>query len=164
MHGSKGYNSKLSILFVGNANACRSAMAEALCRRMLSEMGVTDVEAHSAGLDTTGGHPASEGAIAAMERGGLDLSEFRTAKLTGDKVGAADLILTMTRVEKLLILRGYPEKEGRVFTLKDYGGGFLNSDIEDPGDRGLEGHLQCAREINAATRRALDKILVKACQ
>lgn len=81
-------------------------MAEALARRGIEKRGWTHVEVRSAGVATSPGHPASDGAYVAAERGGLDLSDHRTRLLTEELVEESDVILVMTpghlaRVEEL---------------------------------------------------------------
>lgn len=71
-------------------------MAEALARGKLSEVGVTDVEIRSAGSSTTPGLPASEGALRAADRHGLDLTGHRSTPLDPQLVEWADLILAMS--------------------------------------------------------------------
>ncbi|MDX1567505.1 MAG: low molecular weight protein arginine phosphatase [Longimicrobiales bacterium] len=84
------------ILFVCTGNTCRSPMAEAIAREKLRERGWTHVEVASAGAAALTGVPASDGAVAAAEREGLDLSDHSSAQLTGERVEAADLVLVMT--------------------------------------------------------------------
>lgn len=81
-------------------------MAAAIARRELDELGWEGVEVRSAGVAAGVGMPASEGALAAARRNGLDLSEHRSTPLTGELVDEADLILVMSpahaaRVEAL---------------------------------------------------------------
>ncbi|MFP3947489.1 MAG: low molecular weight protein arginine phosphatase [Gemmatimonadota bacterium] len=84
------------ILVVCTGNTCRSPMAEAIARRKLQERGWDHVEVASAGAAALTGVPASDGAVAAAEREGLDLSDHSSAQLTRERVQAADLVLAMT--------------------------------------------------------------------
>lgn len=84
------------ILFVCTGNTCRSPMAEALTRRALDERGWSHVEVASAGISTVTGLPASDGAIAAGQARGLDLSGHESAQLTRERLERADLVLGMT--------------------------------------------------------------------
>ncbi|MFN0091794.1 MAG: low molecular weight phosphatase family protein [Acidimicrobiales bacterium] len=83
------------ILFVCTANINRSAMAEALLRRQLSEFGVP-AQIASAGL-LYQGRPASPEAVRALAARGVDLGAHRSRLLSADLVGGADLVLAMAR-------------------------------------------------------------------
>lgn len=84
------------ILFVCTGNTCRSPMAEVIARKLLDERGWEHVEVGSAGVAATRGLPASDGAVVAARREGLDLSDHSSTPLTDREIDAADLILAMT--------------------------------------------------------------------
>lgn len=84
------------ILFVCTGNTCRSAMAETVARRKLSERGWHSVEVTSAGVSALTGVPASQGARDAAEARGYDLDDHESAQLTRERVERADLVLVMT--------------------------------------------------------------------
>lgn len=71
-------------------------MAEAVARRSISRRGWTTVEARSAGVSTVRGGPASDGALRAAGRHGLDLGAHRSQPLSPELIAWADLILAMT--------------------------------------------------------------------
>lgn len=129
------------ILFVCTGNTCRSPMAEVIARQKLDERGWDHVEVGSAGVAATRGHPASEGAVAAARRAGMDLSGHESAPLTEEEIEAADLILAMTpshlraledtsAAEKMALLgafaAGVEEDRGAGWSVPDpFGGGEL---------------------------------------
>jgi protein-tyrosine phosphatase len=84
------------VLFVCTGNTCRSPLSEALARRALERRGWKGVEVRSAGIAAFPGGRASEGAIRAAERNGLDLGQHVTHPVTAELVAWADLILTMS--------------------------------------------------------------------
>jgi protein-tyrosine phosphatase len=96
--------SSLMILFVCTGNTCRSPMAEAICRKFLSErMGCLPDELEdrgvmvmSAGVAAMSGGRASPQAVEVMSRIGMDLSLHETQPLTEPLARYADVILTMT--------------------------------------------------------------------
>ncbi len=99
------------LLFVCTGNTCRSPMAEVLARRTLGTLGWDHVEVRSAGTGAAAGVPASEGAMRAAERNGLDLSEHRSTPLTDDVVQWADLVLAMSANHLLRVVAlGYGDK------------------------------------------------------
>jgi protein-tyrosine-phosphatase len=71
-------------------------MAEATMNAQLAELGWRHVEVRSAGTGAWAGSPASGGAVRTAASYGLDLSGHRSARLSSDLVGWADLILTMS--------------------------------------------------------------------
>jgi len=83
------------LLFVCTGNTCRSPLAEAIARQRLAVLGWAHVEVRSAGSAAGEGLPPSQGAVAAAERHGLDVSGHRSATLSPELVEWADLILTM---------------------------------------------------------------------
>jgi len=83
------------LLFVCTGNTCRSPLAEAIARRSLAALGWAHVRVASAGVGAGIGYPASDGALRAAERHGLDLSSHRSTPLTPDLVAGTNLVLVM---------------------------------------------------------------------
>jgi len=86
-----------NILFVCTGNTCRSPMAEALARAELERREWRHVAITSAGVAALEGQPASEHAVAVLERHGMEAGHHRSRALTHDLVSWADLILAMSR-------------------------------------------------------------------
>ena len=84
------------ILFVCSGNTCRSPLAEAIARRVLSGRLGFEVEIASAGTSAFDGAPASPHSVEVAHRHGLDLSPHRSHPLTLERVHEADLIVTMS--------------------------------------------------------------------
>ncbi len=85
----------MRILFVCTGNTCRSALAEALARKLIVERGLSDIDVASAGTSAWDGAPASDGALlVGMERG-IDLGQHRAQTLTRELIADADLVLAM---------------------------------------------------------------------
>ncbi|MGH7541123.1 MAG: hypothetical protein ACRELC_09000, partial [Gemmatimonadota bacterium] len=94
---SKRRPEKLLVLCLGNI--CRSPFAEAALRRELRRRGLEAVEVRSAGFVLPGRMSPTEARDAARARD-LDLGAHRSAVVTPDLAGWADLVLVMSRAQR----------------------------------------------------------------
>lgn len=107
----------LGILVVCVGNLCRSPLAAAVLQARLGpEYAVT-----SAGLLAAEGQPMDPGAAAEATRLGLDVSAFRTRRLTPEMLRQADLVLAATREIRSRIVGLEPTALSRTFTLREIG-------------------------------------------
>jgi protein-tyrosine-phosphatase len=147
----------MHILFVCTGNTCRSALSEALARKVIVERALSDVDVLSAGTSAWDGAPASDGALlVGMERG-LDLSQHRAQTLTRELVRDADLILAMGphHLERVEALGG----AGRAYLLTDFASRGSNArPVNDPIGGELELYRSTADELEAEIRRVFDRI------
>ena len=110
-----------SILLVCTGNSCRSVMAEGLFKKYLKEAGKNDIEVTSAGIMAMDGFPPTEETIDVMKGQGVDVSGYRSKRLTADLMSKSDLILAMEEIHKTFVLRMNPMIEDKVYLLKKYG-------------------------------------------
>jgi protein-tyrosine-phosphatase len=147
----------MKILFVCTGNTCRSAMAEAITRKIAVEKGLHDLDVASSGTSAWDPAPASDGALlVAMERG-MDLSDHRAQTLTRELVQSSDLILAMGphHLERIEALGG----EGKAFLLSGYASnGQSKRAIGDPIGAELDVYRATADELETDIRRVVDRI------
>nr|WP_279380029.1 low molecular weight protein arginine phosphatase [Sporosalibacterium faouarense] len=149
-------------MFVCTGNTCRSSMAEALFKDMISEVDndLGDVKVHSAGVFAVEGQGASPQAVEVMEARGIELSDHKSKMITKELIKQTDLILTMTLRHKNLVLDIDSEAKNKVYTLKEYAysgdEGLL--DITDPFGQTVERYEETAKEIKEALKKVLDKL------
>ena len=131
------------ILFVCTGNTCRSPMAETLARDIFKKHGLK-TEVLSAGVHASNGSKASDNAIYAMKKMGLNLKNHKAQLINEHLIEWSNLILTMTKGHYNILKSMYPQKS-EIFTLCEYID--TNEDISDP--FGLDEHvyLSLAREL-----------------
>lgn len=142
----------MNILFVCTGNTCRSAMAAAIMDKIAVENDL-DVFIESAGIFAAEGEGASEEAINAVAKKGIDLTGHRTQPVTEDLIKQCDLILTMTQAHKQVL---EPMAKGKVFTLLEYSGS--EGDIADPYGGDDEEYEEAMLEIYDALVDVAEKI------
>lgn len=147
----------MRILFVCTGNTCRSALADAIARKVAVERGLTDVDVTSAGTSAWDGAPASDGALlVGMERG-LDLGQHRSQTLTRELVRTSDLVLAMGphHLERIEALGG----TGKSYLLTDFASrGAHARPVNDPIGGELDVYRATADELEVEVRRLFDRI------
>jgi len=150
-----------TIIFVCTANSCRSPMAEMLCKQMLAErLGcvIDELEARgynvlSAGTAATSNLSASQNAVEAMRRYGLDLSTHNSRPLTPGLIEDADVIFVMARHHSQSICGILPEATPKIRLLHPSG-----EDVCDPVGGSVETFLECAKSLRHYLEKAMKTV------
>ena len=105
-----------SILAVCTGNVCRSPAVE---RLLASKLGPT-VSVSSAGTHALVGHPISEPMAALLRDSGVEPDSFEARRLSEQMLKEADLVLSMTRAQRGLVVELWPAAVRRTFTLREF--------------------------------------------
>ena len=151
----------MKIMFICTGNICRSAMAEAMLKKMLQESKKENIEVYSSGLSADNGDIPTQNAIDVMKEYGIDLKNHRAVNTNYSNIKEMDLILCATLSHKLFVIRLYPELKDKIFTLKEYveqKDDIYGIDIKDPWGYNIETYRECAKEIEIALKKLIEKI------
>jgi len=148
------------IIFVCTGNTCRSPMAEAIFKDIITEKGMEEeFEVYSAGVYAFENDPASHQAIEVMKKEfNINLKNHRAKVLDGTDVERADLILTMTRHHRDMIIDIYPEAADKVHVLKEFAGLEEELDVIDPFGQDYDVYKSCAYEIEELLFEVLERL------
>jgi protein-tyrosine-phosphatase len=146
-------------VFVCFGNIMRSAMAEFLLQKAVSETAPEQIEkVHivSAGLHANPGREAHPWMQEAATDFGISLATHRAKLLTRAMVDAADAIFAMDFQNKAELLTLYPEAANKIYMLSAYAeGAWKCREIPDPYLGDLEVTRYCARQLQTCIQNLL---------
>ncbi len=148
----------MHILFVCTGNTCRSPLAEAIVKRMVSDAGRTDIEIASAGIQAWTGSPASDEALLVGLERNLDLSAHRSRPLTTEILAQTDLVLAMSDSHVAHVRRMRPDANVHLLTSFASGTGAARA-IQDPFGGDLSVYRQTADDLQHELSGLLARIV-----
>lgn len=113
-------------------------------KKCLKALGKDNIEVVSAGVGAVGGFPPTEETVETMRKEGVDVSGYRSKKITPEMIKESDLILVMEASHKDIVARLVPEAASKTYLLKEFlvGGSVENypdnRNIPDPIGRPME--------------------------
>jgi len=150
---------------VCHANTARSVIAQLLLERMLARHGADGaIRVRSGGIANYArdGMIASLDARLALREEGIHLGEndFVSTDLRRhrDQLAGADLILTMTGLQKQMLSAFDEVRDRPVFTLREFVG--EEGDIDDPATQGQDVFRACRDEINRCLEKSVPRLLM----
>lgn len=147
-----------SVLFVCTGNSCRSVMAEGLLKKYLKELGKDNIEVRSAGSGAMNGMAPTDETIEVMARDDVDVSGYKSKKITDDLIKNSDLILVMDYLHKNEVVRRVPEAASKTYLVKEFGADEKadrpeGSSIPDPIGRPIKDYENCFDMIKKEIER-----------
>jgi protein-tyrosine phosphatase len=135
-------------------------MAEAIFKDIIMQKGIEKkFEIFSAGVYAFGNDPASYQAIEVMKNEfNIDLKSHRAKVLDDSDVEKADLIFTMTRHHRDMIIDIYPDAADKVHVLKEFVGLKEELDVIDPFGQDYDIYKSCAYEIEELLFEVLERL------
>ncbi|MEJ5259088.1 MAG: Sua5/YciO/YrdC/YwlC family protein [Anaerohalosphaeraceae bacterium] len=153
-------NSLIKILFVCSGNTCRSPMAEAICKKILSDKLGCSIDSlerfgykvESAGVFAADGLRASKESDIICREYGVSLNEHKSRFLTKQALQESDLVFVMTECHLSDIERMRPS-DFQAYLLDK------KAEIPDPAGQDIDVYRRCARQIERALRERIEEIL-----
>jgi protein-tyrosine-phosphatase len=147
----------LSILIVCTANICRSPMAEAILKHLVSERpDATQWHIESAGTWAISGCRAAELSQYVMQTMGMDIGSHRSQPVSLDLIRKFDLILTMENNHKEGMMAEFHSYADRIFMLSEMVG--LTVNITDPIGGKVEDYVETANSLNRIISEGVERI------
>jgi len=154
--------STIQFLFVCTGNTCRSPMAEGLFRKywaekigckvdQLEEMGYKTLSVATLSM---AGVPVSSESVVACEKRGVDISEHRSQTVSEKLIEESDLIFTMGKSHRDMILSICPDAAEKCFLLA------TDKDVPDPIGQSQTVYDKCADMIENYIKNIISELVI----
>ncbi|MEO7130636.1 MAG: low molecular weight protein-tyrosine-phosphatase [Dermatophilaceae bacterium] len=153
------------VTFVCSGNICRSAMGQAILRKLVTDAGLGgDVRISSSGTgDWHVGEQADPRTIEVLAAHGYDGSTHRAREFDSSEFDDLDLVLAADEghVRQLTRWARRPEHRTKIRLLREFDPAAVEAgtlETDDPWYRSNEHFLRCFREVEAACHGVLDHL------
>lgn len=136
------------ITFVCTGNTCRSAMAQGMGEKILSDRKIEDITCRSCGLAAFTGDSATPLAVNSAKKLGVDISSHRASAITPYIIDETDVMVCMTQRHKMAVKSVAPELKILV----------PESGISDPYGGDEDVYDECAKEIYSYVEKIIDSL------
>jgi len=149
----------MKIMFVCTGNICRSAMADWLLKERLKE-NKQDIQVYSCGIQAYTGESATNYSIQTLKKHGIDGKKHRATNVKDSCIKECDLILCATINHKMALIRMYPEKQDKIYTMKEYAFPEEKEDLDiaDPWGYDLQTYENCFIQIEKCVTEIIERI------
>ncbi len=144
------------VVFVCEGNICRSPMAEALMKEILSSKKIEGVEVSSCGLRAQEGASAHSELDSIIGEAYRHISNFSSRIIGTEIVDGADLLLAMEDRHVRDINVRFPEAKGKTFTIMEFAG--AKGEIKDFIDSGEPDIVDWMQDCYIAMSEVLPKV------
>ncbi|MCB0284051.1 MAG: threonylcarbamoyl-AMP synthase [Calditrichaeota bacterium] len=151
------------ITFVCSGNICRSPIAEAVLKKMLSKTKYKDfIRVHSAGTLRMDSSPAHDFAVDISRENEVDLNDHLSKHINREIVKESSIIFCLAQNHYNYLVERYPTHRDKIFLLKQWKSNHQVSipSIADPIGHSYEFFKDTFSEIRAELKRILPSILV----
>ena len=152
----------MKIMFICTGNICRSAMAEAMFKKLAKEKN-KEIEVYSSGTTAYTGDKCTDNAIEVMNEYGINIKNHRATNIKESNIEQMDLILCATASHKQMVDYLYPNLKDKVYTIKEFAQKNEkekeeNINISDPWGYEVQVYRSCAKEIYESLQKIISII------